>query len=77
MNEPNQDLVGWMGTEEVNERVETSDNTHCVHLYLIPLEEEVSNFLIFWSMHMCKVGERKKKWNPTMNSIAGERVMHK
>ena len=43
MNEPNQGLVGWMGTEEVNERVETSCNTHCVHLYLIPLEEEVFN----------------------------------
>ena len=33
--------------------------SHCVHLYLIPLEEEVSNFLIF------RVG--KKKWNHLMS----------
>ena len=61
MNEPNQDLVEWMGTEEVNERVETSDNTHCVQLYLIPLAEEVSNFLMFWSTHICKGVEKKLK----------------
>ena len=33
---------------------------HCVLLYLIPFEEDASDFLIFWSTHMSQIGERKK-----------------
>ena len=33
---------------------------HCVPLYLIPFEEDASDFLIFWSTHMSQIGERKK-----------------
>ena len=35
-------------------------NPHCVLLYLIPFEEDASDFLIFWSTHMSQIGERKK-----------------
>ena len=35
-------------------------DTHCVLLYLIPFEEDASEFLIFWSTHMSQIGERKK-----------------
>ena len=34
--------------------------SHCVLLYLIPFEEDASDFLIFWSTHMSQIGERKK-----------------
>ena len=37
-----------------------SGGSHCVLLYLIPFEEDASDFLIFWSTHTCKLGERKK-----------------
>ena len=36
------------------------DQPHCVLLYLIPFEEDASDFLIFWSTHMSQIGERKK-----------------
>ena len=35
-------------------------SSHCVLLYLIPFEEDASDFLIFWSTHMSQIGERKK-----------------
>ena len=34
---------------------------HCVHLNLIPLEVEVSNFLILCSTYIYKGGERRMK----------------
>ena len=40
---------------------EIVDFSHCVPLYLIPFEEDASDFLIFWSTHMSKIGGRKKK----------------
>ena len=33
---------------------------HCVPLYLIPFEEDASEFLIFWSTYESKIGEIKK-----------------
>ena len=32
---------------------------NCVYLYLIPLEEEVSNFFDTWFSFMCESGKRK------------------
>ena len=34
--------------------------THCVPLYIIPFEEDASDFLIFWSTHLSQIGERKR-----------------
>jgi hypothetical protein len=31
-----------------------------LYQFQLPLEEEVSNFLIFWSISIAKSGERKK-----------------
>ena len=40
-----------------------SVNVICLHIvlyqFLVPLREDVSIFLIFWSTNMCKVGEGK------------------
>ena len=41
-------------------REATVDITHFVPFYLIPFEEDASDFLIFWSTHMSKIWKRKK-----------------
>ena len=40
--------------------IEPNRLPHSVYLYLIFPEEDVSNFLIFCSVHLCKGGMRKE-----------------
>ena len=54
-------LLTRAGNSSANNAIELfTSKSHCVLLYLIPFEEDASDFLIFWSTHMSQIGERKK-----------------